>query len=294
MGSKRFDATSTSGHDAGKLNAAPYGMGMLLAAGYLGDATMFYCPSAAGMRGDTAHNEALSNAGNFGAASQGDWRSAGGTDANSLLFGYWRRSAPSTLDHVIYSSYNYRGIPFGLQGPWHRSWERVRDDRLAIVGTHRPIYAQIGNSLFQTSRQLNGRAIASDTFNKGWFYDGLNRKVVGANAQISMMNIGDTRQIAGFGIQAHRDAYNVLYGDGRATMYGDPQERIVWHTEGLFDNPKNDNIYSNHLSFNYSYLDFAPTGTRTRGFTSFNNGPWGVWHGFDLAADIDVGARTEW
>jgi prepilin-type processing-associated H-X9-DG protein len=34
------------------------------------------------------------------------------------------------------------------------------------------------------------------------------------------------------GIDAHRDACNILYGDGHVTQYGDPRQTIIWHPFG--------------------------------------------------------------
>ena len=66
---------------AGQLNLAPNGMGFLLTAGYIGDAKVYYCPSAQSMRGDlnAKHRD--------GATNLNDWQTAGGFDAQTMLYG---------------------------------------------------------------------------------------------------------------------------------------------------------------------------------------------------------------
>ncbi len=40
-------------------------------------------------------------------------------------------------------------------------------------------------------------------------------------------SIEDSRGIVGNGINAHREGYNVLYGDWSAKWWGDPQQKIT-------------------------------------------------------------------
>ena len=68
-----------------------------------------------------------------------------------------------------------------------------------------------GGPLFKTQKMLGGRAIVSDSFSKPSLDTG----------------IPEATRI-GMGQYAHRDGYNVLYGDWSAKWYGDPQQRLMW------------------------------------------------------------------
>ena len=79
----------------------------------------------------------------------------------------------------------------------------------------------------------------------------------------------------GDGMDAHRDGYNALYGDGHAAWYGDPQQRLIW-----WDQPTT-----------YFQMGLAFTGARPG---CGNNDEYtlhqAVWHLFDEANGTDVGA----
>ena len=296
FGVKGYGATAPAGFASGQLNNAPIGLGMLLDGGYLSDAQSFYCPSAAAMRGDSGVNEASSNAGYYGASTVGNWRTAGGFSGETLLYGDWNNAkANSGTVSAIYSTYNYRNAPLGQRAPWHRAWERVKDDRTAMVGIKPKVYAQVGNGLFASIRQLGPRALVTDTFSKGWHYDGLNRKVVsggaGAPPVLTLTTREDTMQIVGLGVQAHRSAYNVLYGDGHAAVFGDPQERVMWHIDA--SSTPLDNTYAGRGWTNYTIGGNMPTGTGSGSYNAFNRTMASVWHDMDTAAGVDTTAQTE-
>jgi len=40
--------------------------------------------------------------------------------------------------------------------------------------------------------------------------------------------MGEYLRFPGHGVFAHRDGYNVIYGDGHAAWVGDPQQRFAW------------------------------------------------------------------
>jgi len=291
LGVKSYGATSPSANfDAGSLNMAPMGAGMLLAGGYLADAQSFYCPSASNMPGDSGMNEANSDQGKMGAANLGDWRKAGGFSKDTLLFGNWNGAPVGTSRAAVFSSYSYRNAPMGQRGPWHRDWERVKDDRTAVIGMAPKVYAQMGNGLFASQRQLGARAIMADTMSKGWYYDGLGRKVVrdsGAAVAITLTTIADTQRIAGYGIRAHRTSYSVLYGDGHVANFGDPQERIVWRLDA--STTPLDNPYAGRAWTNYTLGSYMPCGSN---YNAFNNTVYSVWHDLDVNSGVDANAKV--
>jgi len=287
-GMKTGTADSPGALVAGNLNNAPTGLGMLLVGGYMAEATAFYCPSAPDMRGD-----ADLTTGRFGSSTLSHWRDAGGFTKNTLLFGNWANSAPaSTSFSAIYSSYNYRNTLLGLQGPWHRNMERVNNPFNAVIGTKPLAYAQLCNGLFQTQRMLGGRSLVTDTFSKGYSYDGLKRKVFGTGAVMTIASMADTQKMAGMGIQAHRTSYSTLYGDGHVAPFNDPQERVVWHQEGYSTTYTSDNAYGGHLAFRYWIGDGGPYGQASANYQTFAKSYADVWHQMDVAAGVDADAKV--
>jgi prepilin-type N-terminal cleavage/methylation domain-containing protein/prepilin-type processing-associated H-X9-DG protein len=284
----------SGGFARGQLNAAPHGMGMLLTSGYLGDARTYYCPSANSMRGDSGYNCADTS---FGASTPGHWQGAGGFDKDTLLFGDWSKTRPGGSRNVIFSSYNYRNVPLGIRNAWHKKCEEDKDPVTKHIGIKPGVYGRIGNGLFPTTKQLGARAIVSDTFSKGIWEDGLNRRVYtdDGSARPTALSISskmDTMQICGMGVQAHRDAYNVLYGDGHAKAYGDPQETILWHEEGKGLGASSDNLYDTHFALNYWREGSSPYGNTSPDYNTFNSSSAAIWHYFDVHGGVDVDAKT--
>ena len=83
----------------GGLNAAPIGLGYLLAGGYLQDARTFFCPSVGGnMPADglrrSGSDELDPDLVAFPAKSPADLKTLGGFDAMSLMFGDYRNLPP--------------------------------------------------------------------------------------------------------------------------------------------------------------------------------------------------------
>ena len=91
--------------------------------------------------------------------------------------------------------------------------------------------------------------------------------------------------MAGFGVMAHRTVYNTLYGDGHAAVFGDPQQRIIWHLQ------QRDNSYWKQytLANNFRTLQFFdPFGITNMEHQFIKGSGIAVWHYFDVAAGIDV------
>jgi prepilin-type N-terminal cleavage/methylation domain-containing protein len=288
-GRKGLGSTSPNGFAPGRLNNMPTGLGMMLTSGYMPDATVFYCQSATNMSGDGVYHTATYGP---GASTLGHWKAAGGLDANTLLFGDWRGSAvEATWYSAIYSTYHYRNVPLVLLNPWHKSVERTRNSSLQWIGIKPPIYAQLGNGLFATMRQMGGRAVVVDTFSKGSHYDGMGARLydTSGNPQRAMGTAGDRGLIPSFALQAHRSAYNVLYGDYHGTLYGDPLEQFAWHTEGS-SGTTHDNYYDGHLSLNAWQGYRVPAGGY---YNIFVQGAEDIWHTLDMANGIDLDARIQ-
>ncbi len=260
----------------GSLNQAPMGMGMLLVGGYLPDARTFYCPSSDGMPSDNNRHHHP----DFRLA---HWQRAGGFDAETLLYGDWHTSgAEARAFKMVQGHYNYRNIPIQAQNLWH-VWE---DDTYGIPFTRPRVNFRLGQPMFRTLRELNGRALASDTFTKfDMRRDGLGRDW--RNTTISHVN--DTRQIAGAGIAAHRTMYNVLYGDGRVSALGDPQEEIIWHTQGrdsaAFINDGGGGVYTFANTFFYGT---SGMNAMWAAGGKYLHTPFAVWHRMDAHGGLDT------
>jgi prepilin-type N-terminal cleavage/methylation domain-containing protein len=271
----------------GQLNFAPHGLGMLMGSGYLGDAGTYYCPSSDGMPSDSSKTG--------GAYRIGDWKGAGGTDKETMLYGDWSDVERVYYDagpvRGIFSHYAYRNAPLTLMNPWHR----YKQGDYFIPGVKPSVSVFEGSPLFKTSRSLAGRAIVSDTFSKGATYDALGVPTVDYNGD----PIDESMNIAGMGIQGHREGYNVLYGDGNAKWYGDPQQEIIWHRQGRITTLSGGSMwwqFSNN-AFYGSYGPFDRAYRRTNGYGIESD--WSkdsqlaIWHKFDMAGGIDRDVSNE-
>jgi prepilin-type N-terminal cleavage/methylation domain-containing protein len=208
---------------AGQLNMAPVGLGFLLNGNYMGDARTLYCPSAGGnMPVDMIYEYPIRRG--RGASSPADLKRAGGYDSKTLSHGdwtwmgtWWNDSSDqnfpiggdTSYGLVAQSNYNYRNIPLTHRYGYSRSVE----EGVWMYDTSPLTYVEAGCPMFRTQKLLGGRALVSDSFSNT-FGKGIPGDFAPAEA--------------GMGIYAHRDGYNVLYGDWSAKWYGDPQQRLIW------------------------------------------------------------------
>ena len=266
----------------GQLNMAPNGMGFLLTAGYIDDAKLFYCPSAADMPADSLTNGGAKK----GRYNLSHWKAAGGFGKNAFLYGNWGNSSAWWNNYptqLIFTHYHYRNVPLTLMRIWHVYEQlQARDDsnnKLTLTGTRPAVKVRILQPFFRTTRELGSRALISDTFSKGGSYDALGRKSAADGAPIE-----DSRNLVGMGVKAHRTAYNVLYGDGHVAVFGDPQERLIWHTQGY--SVTRLTVYS--MAMNYFYGDrvFPFGGNLNSG--NYIRSNVAVWHELDTHSGVDV------
>lgn len=97
----------------------------------------------------------------------------------------------------------------------------------------------------------------------------------------------------GQGYFAHRDGYNVLYGDWSASWYGDPQERIMWWPDpqggsGAYWYSPAYGLGANAISDFYLPYWSTPD-VRWPAFGEPGKGTVAVWHIFDENHGVDVG-----
>ena len=243
----------------GQLNFAPVGMGYLLVHNYVPDAKVFYCPSAMNLLGDFnfppywfSYFYGWDPIDDQGVHLLRQWKDAGGYDAETMIYGDWERSAKfgrrwAHFQMPMQCDYNYRNVPIsyggGNWGGWQlctrgRNWgpgespthpksQGCLDDHV-MPGVNPRMRISPSAPAFPTTKMLGGRAIASDTFSKGSMIDGANKDVMGMLG----LPLERSREIVGMGFMVHRDAYNVLYGDGSASTYGDPYGKITFALQG--------------------------------------------------------------
>lgn len=284
--------------DPGMLSAAPQGLGMLLTGGYIGDVGTFYCPSATDMPPDISSNWGSA----IPASTLADWKTMGGRDSRTLTHGYYGRYFPQPTDPaflachgsggestMVQCSYNYRNAPIAVRDLWHVYQDGT--PRTKIAGTKPEVYARLGQPMFRTQKELNSRALVVDTFSKGTRYDATGRDIKGIGTY--NVDVGLSKAIAGFGLLHHREGYNVLYGDHHVSWFGDPQQRIIWHAEGIASVSYRGDSSNNH---GFCYGQIAHhffVGSQFSAGMSINssyvsNSPIAIWHYFDVAAGIDV------
>jgi prepilin-type N-terminal cleavage/methylation domain-containing protein len=271
------------------IHQAPVGLGMLLVSGYVSDARTYYCPTASGMR-SVKIDSSDPKKGDKGLYALGQWQGVGGFTADAMLYGDFTRlnslfdpdkQGLRNLDGrmLTLSNYAYRNVPLSIDNPWHvrEDGKPTAPDITRLPGTKPNIYARIGQPLFRTTKELGGRAIVSDAFGKGTTYD--------AEGNTSSA-YSDLLMAKSFALQSHRDAFSVLYGDGHAKLYGDPQETIAWYK------PRQMNT-RNALSLNY----FSGTTTTYDGpfgkaldHSYFHGTGLAIWHEFDVSEGVDVDA----
>ena len=308
-----------------QLKMAPRGLGHLLVGGYLGDAGTFYCPTNAALRYSSqgrylqSGGLATSVMGPLGTPTYlgpfqtlGDWKLSGGRDGKALTHGpwpdyYYTYAGPSHSYYKynyrsILCHYNYRCIPIPVgyvAYNWFKKGRIPTVDTPVTVGYTKPLLSSTLNAPpLKTVRMLGARALACDSFerlNNERTYDSdpVDGTDFAAAAQLLGASPDSARltELRGFGFYSHREGYNVLYGDGHAQWYGDPQQRIIywdhpdpvgvagqtsyggwglqgWHSVGLM---MQDTHYSTH-------------------YPIYEQGPLLLWHQLDVAGEVDVDA----
>jgi len=280
----------------GELNLGPNGLGFLVEGGYLGDARTFYCPSVGGNMPMPIPVDAWGSNSMDAATSMSHLQRAGGYDARSIMYGDWswlgKFNSVCEQVRAVFCDYGYRNTALSLC-TWGStdpaaSWYVGKLAKIGVGGTSPMVETQIAAPSFKTQKLLGGRAIVSDSFARR--YDAW------ANSGVFPV---DPDMLIGDGWYAHRDGYNVLYGDWHVKWYGDPRgrfmwwPRIVWHpsydfnANWQYNTGKSAGWWKAPL-YTYEYWSWGGTRMRYSGTMA--------WHLLDEAAGIDVGvgADTAW
>jgi len=268
----------------GQFNVGPLGQGYLLWCDYVPDVSSFYCPSAAGYPTRRPPGWVSSAGAPFDYTNAKNHkpiqtmsqikRVAGELNAESLQYGDYSwgpsgdESGAYTNDGTctraqILSQYHYRNMAVYSEQDSKHPWP--------VAYTRPKVMASPQIPMFKTQRILGGRALMSDSFDK--FF--------------SMPTYEP-----GFGWYAHRDGYNVLYGDHHVAWYGDPQRRaIYWSTPiGTAHYHVSPSLQTNgYVGYSSSYGNGAGAfweNSHTQGAL--------VWHNLDVAAGIDANVPANW
>ena len=228
----------------GELQMAPIGLGFLVNGGYNEDARTFWCPSTGGqMTRDKAYDyiwyagiEGGQNISTFAADNLLDLKRAGGYDRKSLSHGDWSflrywAEGNNIPTKVIQSTYNYRNVPCYVATRNDGTADFMLDDfqmdercgKVWMAYTNPSVMAEAGCPPFKTQKILGGRSIVSDSFSRGHTY-----RDYTWDEGVNPVHTDQPHHMLGAGSEAHRDGYNVLYGDWSAKWYGDPQQRFIW------------------------------------------------------------------
>jgi len=289
--------------NAGELNLAPLGLGYLCANGYIGDARVFYCPSAGGNMqfaagrwswGPPTYPIA------YHARSAKDLQRAGGFDAESIMYGDWtwlRDVRPEGYHRYVFQGdavlcdYAYRNMPVTLGFVLPAYPELPPVNEVLLRSTKPAVKIRVGAPAFVTQKTLGGRAIVADSFGTH-FWNGDCEPPRSTGYPRLMPPPGD-------GWYAHRDGYNVLYGDWHVKWYGDPKERFIWwpvinltHNSGYYGEAEAPSAAgtSGSMCLWYKRLDGSDHYYQSTNFSRVEASGSYAWHLLDVDAGIDVDA----
>ncbi|HRU06680.1 MAG TPA: hypothetical protein P5137_13005 [Candidatus Brocadiia bacterium] len=302
----------------GTLSHQPVGLGFLVTGGYT-DVSVFYCASASDMYPDGTRRDSKNTAKYRSPSQLGDWKTAGGYGGATLTHGGWNKVANQWFHRYQNSGSNgyitrgvqcafaYRNTPFGTsmgcngrefacatRAGWE-TWEETGDGSALMPqrdGFQVP-YAVPERRLlpmepmFKTEKQLGGRAIASDAWSRMCMADhSAGSPEVSWNDDVGARPLGVTggAPAPGRGSQAHKEGYNVLYGDAHVMWWGDPQQTFAWvDSSGGRGGAGSNQLWSGE-GHPGSPGGYAVAGVRN---TSLKNGFW-QWHQLDTKAGLDV------
>jgi prepilin-type N-terminal cleavage/methylation domain-containing protein len=244
------------------LRAGPVGLGYLLIMGYMDDSRLILCPTAR----DSMPPDYLLP----GAYSRGkELRTLGRFDGQTLLTGDWSdatdlTSGGTTVDAVGFqSNYSYRNVPVSGSSVNGNALQQKAgtDGWLEFPNVKPSLKVYCGAPQFKTQKLLASRALISDAF--------------------SRRDVNTPSPLPGVGQYAHKDGYNILYGDWSARWMGDPQEKILYFNQSTLDDGT--------TPYDKEWSGPACATLRRDGLTStpYSEG-WQLWHFLDQQAGVDL------
>jgi prepilin-type N-terminal cleavage/methylation domain-containing protein len=302
-GANPMIAASLVGSGVSTVRTGPVGLGYLSVLNYTGDTKALLCPSASeSMPPDAATLNGTSQRtigctgndlkalGEFNgkSATQGTWMSF--MPESGVQGGNWAGTAANANGYGVtgfQSNYNYRGVPVTAGMCTGDGNPNNPLGTVTMVYAKPNIAVYPGCPMFKTQKLLAGRVLVSDSFSRD--------------------NCGLTTPVsAGMGFYAHRDGYNVLFGDWSAKWLGDPTQKIMyWNkatTDGVASNlvtPAGSAIGTNRdvSSFFNSFGVVGVNGSvaYTTGLTLPNvfggtiyTQSWTIWNFFDTNNGMDL------
>ncbi len=282
--------------NAGEFNQAPWGLSYLVWCGYTPDAAPFFCPTlngtGANYRTPLLDTWYMNNYGwqcemptwgftqaMLAAARTGELqRQHGGFSRDAIFYGNlndiaynYSSSSPWIKGLTTYCGYAYRNQPNGGQHSNIMSPTGGIGLRplTPAIKPDLPYRVERGLPTFKTSRLLGNRSVTSDTFF-------LNHGGYGPRGSNGAAGTRWTDPLPGAGIYAHREGYNVLYGDHHAEWYADTEQRVVFFGEQP----------------DVTYATYADIGLVTNSYSPLSNANYGpadkdIWNIFDKAAGLD-------
>lgn len=293
----------------------PNGLGFLIYNGYIADSRSYYCSSASNMGPSRFTYNGYDNSAVYHVSVEAYnldtlARYTKGDYGKGAVFAGQASAYSGRYSGSVQSSYCYRNTPFlmtsGQRSGYNVSSSSSQDpDNVSAPPASRqggyyfpaPVlwvrperfFNQL-EPLFKTQKQLASRAIVSDAWTK--------------NLAAVVADVADGRE-------AHRDGYNVLYGDGSARWVGDPQQQWIWAPASFsngrnawLDTTSNSNEWAYHAGWNQRSMSSMDSTdievgywwrqASSVGYISgdhiVKNSALATWHDFDVKNDMDVGS----
>jgi hypothetical protein len=248
-------------------NFAPVGLGILVARNYLSDAHVLDCPSM--KSGATTYYNGCQY--NYDPVQWKKLAGTSGTPEQMFLIGdgtqFYQTSLPPPAASgssmvALLSSYSYRDVPFYYTLGSSLDPDSTGQSIVPLDSITPQIFPQFMTPAFKTRRALKDRAICSDTFD--YCYQ---------NATTSWgFPLG-----GGLAGSAHKDGYNVLYGDTHVHWYDDTSHQISNFTRWYYTETVNGSPTPYTSTWGVDDLTISSPTSQL------------IWNLFDRAMSIDVG-----
>jgi len=284
LGSGQLPLGVTTPSNPDSFKVLPVNLGLIMFTGSVDDAAVFYCPSASESSGSWTSRGTYAGE-KFVYATYGNphdmmsqWRKAGGTDRKTLTHGRWQKwyipfgGNDSGRVTSVLGQYAYRNAFItNTEFPWSYS---QTNGQISVAYTRPRVNTEYMCPPFKTQRIHGERALVADSFAKGFGYRPHN-DLAAMTAQ------------PGFGSFAHKDGYNVLWGDYSVAWYGDAQQRISYWSMNYTLTHYQHGIWTTSA---YGHQNTWGTGTAA---ANRRYGMPAVWHQMDEWRQIDVGAPVD-
>ena len=270
------------------LKTAPVGLGILVVTGDYDSLRTLFCPSAQAMPHYTSFENKMGGGGSFYMKSQTvcDVRQLvglGGDNGRAMTHGDYANAlgwtgatSPRSRNAVAFAShYNYRNVPVVNT----HSVIPGNPAKMDLPGVAPRLPLDTGAPPFKSSRTLGLRAVMTDSFSM------LVNPFAGSS--FGSWTIDPTPNSRpewslGRGYYSHREGYNVMYGDGHASWFSDPQQKLAWRTAYAGATPTE--------SFFDVGLGSAAAVIQSKDDDVYNTMNLGFfhWHELDVGGNVDV------